>query len=272
MKVKERKAKKTIKAVIIIFVLAAVFVAAAYLSVYLSGYRIIRYKSTDGETRFFGKVGKDGLPGKGTVYFANGKKAQIDIENNTIEYSDGSVYVGETKELLPHGKGKLTIGGTEANREYYEGDFYEGGMTGYGTYVFTTIGDKYEGFMKNGKRDGNGKYTWADGSVYEGGYKDDMKQGEGTYRWADGSSYTGSFYNDVKDGEGTFVYANGDKYEGQFTADVREGAGKYTWSSGEYYIGEFKNNMMEGHGTYYWVSGRSYEGTFKENKIVWELG
>ncbi len=267
MKVKEKKASKAVKAVIIIFVLAVLFVAAAYLSVYLSGYRIIKYKSPDGETKFFGKVDKEGYPSTGTVYFANGEKAQIDLANKTIEYSDGFVYVGETKELLPHGKGKLTM-----NLESYEGDFYEGEMTGYGTYVYSpAYGDKYEGFLKNGKRDGTGKYTWGDGSVYEGGYKDDMKHGEGTYRWADGSSYTGTFYNDVKDGEGTFVFANGDKYEGQFAADVREGIGKYTWQNGEYYIGEFKNNMMDGHGTYFWVSGRSYEGTFKENKIVWEL-
>ncbi len=268
MKVKERKANKTIKAVIIIFILAVVFVAAAYLSVYLSGYRIIRYKSADGETRFFGTVGADGLPSKGTVYFANGEKAQIDLANDTIEYSNGFVYVGETKDLMPHGKGKLTM-----KAEYYEGDFSEGRMTGYGTYVYSSaIGDRYEGFMKDGKRDGTGKYTWKDGSVYEGGYKEDMKHGEGTYRWADGSSYTGTFYNDVKDGEGTFIYANGDKYEGHFSADVRDGNGKYTWQNGEFYIGEFKNNMMDGHGIYYWVSGRSYEGTFKENKIVWELG
>lgn len=267
MKIKDIKSKKTIKAVIIILVLAAIFVAAAYLSVYLSGYRIVKYKSPDGETKFFGKIGSDGLPSKGTVYFSNGEKAQIDLEKNRIEYSDGSVYEGETKELLPHGKGRLTI-----NSEYYEGDFFEGEMTGYGTYVYApSIGDKYEGFMKNGKRDGTGKYTWADGSVYEGGYKEDMKHGEGSYRWADGSSYTGSFVNDVKEGEGTYIFANGDRYEGQFKADVREGEGVYTWQTGDYYAGEFKNNMMDGHGTYFFSSGRSYEGTFKENKIVWEL-
>ena len=268
MKVKERRVKKTILTVIIILALTALFVGAAYLTVYLSGYRVIRYKSPDGETRFFGKVDKEGLPKKGTVYFASGETAKIDLENNTIEYSDGSKYVGEIKELLPHGKGKL-----EMKAESYEGDFYEGEMTGYGTYIYSpSIGDKYEGFMKNGKRDGKGKYTWGDGSVYEGEFKDDMKNGEGTYRWANGACYTGTFYNDVKDGEGVFIFANGDRYEGQFSADVREGKGTYTFQNGEYYVGEFKNNMMDGHGTYFWTSGRTYDGAFKENKIVWELG
>ena len=269
MKLKEKvKVSKAIKAVIIILALTITFVAAAYLTVYLSGYRIIKYQSPDGETRFMGKTDKNGQPVSGTVYFADGTKASVDLKNNKMEYSDGSVYVGETKELLPHGKGKLT-----KNAESYEGDFVEGEMTGYGVYIYSPqVGDKYEGFMKNGLREGTGKYTWADGSTYEGGYKNDMKDGEGTYSWADGSSYRGTFKNDVKDGQGTFIFANGDKYEGDFKSDVREGKGTYTWKNGEYYTGDFKNNMMDGHGTYYWVSGRSYEGTFKENKIVWELG
>ena len=245
MKLKEKvKVSKAIKAVIIIIVLTMVFVAAAYLTVYLSGYRIIKYQSPDGETRFMGKTDKNGQPLSGTVYFADGTKATVDLKNNKMEYSNGDVYVGETKELLPHGKGKLT-----KNSESYEGDFVEGEMTGYGVYVYSSqIGDKYEGFMKNGVREGTGKYTWADGSTYEGGYK-----------------------NDMKDGEGTFIFANGDRYDGHFVSDVRQGKGTYTWKNGDYYTGDFKNNMMDGHGTYYWVSGRSYEGTFKENKIVWEL-
>lgn len=268
MKIKEKvKAGKAVKAVIIILVLTAVFVGTAYLIVYLSGYRIIKYQSPDGESRFMGKVDKSGQPVSGTLYLPDGRKASVDLKNNKIEYSNGWVYVGETKELLPNGKGKLTM-----NSESYEGDFVDGEMTGYGTYIYSSIiGDRYEGFMKNGKRDGTGKYTWADGSTYEGGYKNDVKDGEGTFKWADGSSYSGNYKNDVKDGQGTFVFANGDKYEGTFVSDVREGTGTYTWKNGDYYTGEFKNNMMDGHGTYYWVSGRSYEGTFKENKIVWEL-
>ncbi len=269
MKIKEKtKISKAVKAVIIVLVLAFVFAGAAYLTIYLSGYRVVRYQSPDGETRFLGKVDKNGQPQSGTVYFADGRRAQLDLKNNKIEYSDDSVYVGQTKELLPDGKGKLTF----VNGESYEGDFVAGEMTGYGTYIYSpAIGDKYEGFLKNGKREGKGKYTWSDGSYYEGGFKDDMKHGEGTFIWANGASYKGTFVNDVKDGRGVYVFANGDKYEGDFVSDVRTGTGTYTWQNGEYYTGEFKNNMMDGRGTYYWTSGRSYEGTFKENKIVWEL-
>lgn len=268
MKIKELKVNKAVKAAVIIAVLTLLFAGAAYLIVYLSGFRIIKYASDSGETRFFGKIGKDGEPSTGTVYFADGGKAELDLPNNTITYQDGTVYVGQTADLLPNGKGRLTF----SSGEYYDGDFVNGQMTGYGTYVYQpAVGDRYEGFMENGLRSGKGKYTWADGSYYDGAYKNDMKDGEGTYIWADGSSYTGTFVNDVKDGKGVFVYPNGDKYEGDFVADVREGEGTYTWTSGEYYVGQFRSNMMDGHGTYYWTSGRSYEGTFKENKIVWEL-
>ena len=37
-------------------------------------------------------------------------------------WKDGTIYVGEWKDGVPHGKGKLTLGKIEV----YEGDFREG--------------------------------------------------------------------------------------------------------------------------------------------------
>ena len=101
MKIKEIKVSKAIKAVLIVLALALVLLGLVYLVIYLSGYRIIRYASESGETRFFGKVGKDGQPMTGTVYFADGTKADVDMKNNRITYSDKSEYVGETTDLIP---------------------------------------------------------------------------------------------------------------------------------------------------------------------------
>lgn len=252
----------------IILALAVLFAGVAFAIVYFSGYRQITFTDNDGKvTKFIGKVDENGDPFVGNVYFPDGTKAKIDLANNKIEYSDGKVYVGETENLAPNGSGKLTF----LSGEYYDGDFVNGEMTGYGVYVYAeSIGDKYEGDMVVGKRDGTGKYTWADGSTYEGGYKADRKNGTGVYSWADGSSYSGEYVNDVKNGKGVYIYANGDTYDGEFTDDVRQGEGTYTWANGEKYIGEFKNNMMDGHGIYFWPTGRSYEGTFKDNVIVWD--
>lgn len=38
---------------------------------------------------------------------------------------------------------------------------------------------------------GEGKYSWADGSVYTGGWKDGAKHGVGTYTWPSGATYHG---------------------------------------------------------------------------------
>ena len=268
MKTKDTPKNKMLRAVIKIIVFALVLVAAAYLIVYFSGYRVVIFRSSSGETRFIGKTDKNRQPSVGNVYFADGSKAKIDLTEERIEYSDGSVYVGETSEFYPHGYGKLTF----LSGEYYEGDFVYGQMTGYGVYVYASvIGDRYEGNMKNGKRSGQGKYTWADGSYYEGGFDNDMKNGSGTYIWADGSSYTGSYADDVKNGKGVYEYVNGDKYDGDFVNDVREGEGTYVWANGESYTGRFKDDMMDGHGIYTWTTGRTYEGTFSENRIVWDI-
>ena len=42
-----------------------------------------------------------------------------------------------------------------------------------------------------GKKEGFGKYTWADGSVYEGEWLDNRINGSGVYIWKDGRKYYG---------------------------------------------------------------------------------
>ena len=47
-------------------------------------------------------------------------------------------------------------------------------------------GEKYEGEWKNGKRTGQGTYTWSNGDKYVGEYKDE-KPWNGTYYDKDGN-------------------------------------------------------------------------------------
>lgn len=41
------------------------------------------------------------------------------------------------------------------------------------------------------KKEGAGKYTWADGSTYEGQWVDNKIHGYGVYLWRDGRKYFG---------------------------------------------------------------------------------
>ena len=41
----------------------------------------------------------------------------------------------------------------------------------------------YEGWWKDGMRNGHGRMIWATGEVYEGSWKDDMRDGYGTNTW-----------------------------------------------------------------------------------------
>ena len=53
-----------------------------------------------------------------------------------------------------------------------------------------------------GKPEGKGKITFADGGTYEGDWVDGEMTGQGTARYANGAVYTGSFKDAVHDGQG----------------------------------------------------------------------
>ena len=110
-----------------------------------------------------------------------------------------------------------------------------------------TSNGKYEGFYKNGKRNGKGKYTWNSGEVYDGDWVDGNRTGIGTYTWQDGDKYEGGFKNGVRIGKGTFTWADdGTKYIGDWKNNERIGRGKYIYSNGSFSVGKWdtKNKKL----------------------------
>ncbi len=110
-----------------------------------------------------------------------------------------------------------------------------------------TSNGKYEGFYKNGKRNGKGKYTWNSGEVYDGDWVDGNRTGIGTYTWQDGDKYEGGFKNGSRIGKGTFTWADdGTKYIGDWKDNERIGRGKYIYSNGSFSVGKWdtKNNKL----------------------------
>lgn len=118
--------------------------------------------------------------------------AAAPVEPETIEFDDGSKYVGavDPKTGLFQGAGVYT----DKTGGVFEGNFVKSKLQGIGTYTMPT-GDVYEGEFKNDKYNGTGTYAYADGSYYKGTFKNDKFNGEGEFVDADGTIMRGAFKN-----------------------------------------------------------------------------
>ncbi len=149
----------------------------------------------------------------------------------------------------------------------YVGAWKNGKRNGQGTYTFAN-GNKYVGWYKDGKKHGQGTNTWADGSKYLGEWKDGKKHGQGTNTWADGGKYVGDYQNDKRNGQGIKTWVNGDRYVGGYKDSKRHGQGTYTYANGAKEVGAWENNELNGYGISYYADGRiNKEGIFKDNKF-----
>jgi hypothetical protein len=76
-------------------------------------------------------------------------------------------------------------------------------------------GERYEGYLKDGKKDGKGKFIYVNGNYYDGEWKDNKKNGKGVYFYAiTNERYEGSWVDNKKEGFGEATYAYGDFYSG----------------------------------------------------------
>jgi serine/threonine protein kinase len=123
-------------------------------------------------------------------------------------------------------------------------------------------GDKYEGNLKDGRKNGNGTYIWANGVVYSGIWKDDVKvsKKEKSSINCDG---------DCKNGYGTLTYEKGGKYVGNFRSKKRHGHGTYYYTTGSKYVGDWKKGKKHGQGTSFDSHGNEYQvGEWKNDEFV----
>ena len=73
--------------------------------------------------------------------------------------------------------------------------------------------------------------------------------GEGIYTFPDGTKYVGEFKDNKPNGQGTEIYPDGEKYEGEWKNGKKCGYGIYSIPDGGKYEGEWKDNMFDGKGT-----------------------
>lgn len=141
----------------------------------------------------------------------------LNDKESILTFSNGNVYIGETKDGKMNGKGCLLL----LNIGYYVGRFNDDHMDGYGNIIY------------------------ADGSNYKGQLKDGVKNGQGTFIDADRSEYEGQFINGQKHGMGTLKHIKGYSYNGQFERDVMHGIGVYTFLNEFSWTGELENNILK---------------------------
>ena len=140
------KNRATLPVIILISVVFAVVII--FLVGLIFGFR---YASLPSGVKFLGRM-RGGEPVKGTAYYETGK-AKYNKETKTLSYSGGNVYVGDVKDLLPDGQGRLEY----ASGDVYEGSFVRGLRDGQGTILYVS-GDTYAGEWKNDKGGPRGLY------------------------------------------------------------------------------------------------------------------
>ena len=100
----------------------------------------------------------------------------------------------------------------------------DGRATGHGTLesLWESETSRYEGEFRDGKREGRGVFTGANGDRYEGEFRDG-EPGRGVFTWADGDRYEGEFRDGKPHGFGDYRTV-GELYIGNWVAGCfREG-------------------------------------------------
>ena len=211
--------------------------------------------------------------------------SDIKLKWGTIEIAQNNyLYIGQLFNDKKEGKGVIID-----SKKIFVGEFYCDLKNGLGiTYnkdlkkanefiysfdimkadkgkIYFYNGDKYDGQLKDFKREGKGKYYYKSGEKYEGEWKNNAIDGKGILHLRDKTTYIGEFKNYQRDGKGTLYFNNRDKYVGDFKNDLREGRGIYYYNNGNKYEGDYKNNIKEGKGILYFANGDRYEGDFKND-------
>lgn len=154
-------------------------------------------------------------------------------------FTDGSLYEGQFKNRLFHGKGTM---------KYANGNVYIGN------------------WVKN-KRVGKGQLTFANGDQYRGDFENNQFWGIGTYRYADGDTYSGAWANNLANGKGVFSFASKERYEGELVNGKFNGVGAFFYADGTVFIGNWKDNKKHGEGKMHFPSGEKLCGIWVEDEL-----
>jgi len=158
----------------------------------------------------------------------------------------------------------------------YEGELKhkEGVKFGYpegqGTWTWSD-GTRFVGEFVGGFANGQGTITSPSGFYYEGEIRFFQKHGLGTLTSPKGSKSVGQWKDDKPHGKLNLNLYNGDSYEGHWKDGKKHGQG--TWispSQNKKYVGEYKKGKRHGQGTWHMPDGGKISGEWREDDF-WTL-
>lgn len=211
-----------------------------------------------------------------------------------IKFKNGNIFKGKWNEGNKiEGIGKYYI----KNDDIFIEGFWDNGELKFGR-IYMPNGNIYEGYIKDSKFNGkgkfilqhaeyegifendnfkNGKMVWKNGYEYEGDFNGYCLQGKGKLKGPNGDIYEGNFSDNLFNGEGKYIYKSGNLYEGEFQYGFKKGKGKYTSNNEYIYDGIWDNDMPFGYGKYSnWDNTLVFKCLFRDGKIaeepIYEIG
>jgi len=129
-------------------------------------------------------------------------------------------------------------------------------------------GERYDGEIIDGMRNGFGTYYYKNGERFEGNWYKNQKHGRGTFFDKSGEVYEGMWNNNKKEGVGTYYYNNGERYYGEWKNDKKQGRGIINYGDGQKFIGQFKNNKKNGVGEIIKKDGTTFYEEWLNGKLI----
>ena len=99
---------------------------------------------------------------------------------------------------------------------------------------------EYNGYWENGRRHGEGVFTYPNGDVYSGWWKFGDKEGTGTYIFKSTGMKLFGQWKQEKIISGRWIYPNGVYYEGTFENNKPSGKGKWVFKNGNVLDGNYE--------------------------------
>ncbi len=206
------------------------------------GYGMLYYQ--DGGMFYRGNFEANKMHGDGELFYPDGRIYEGTFSNGSplgagkIYFQDGRNYQGEVKNGLPHGYGSLDY----KNGQRYVGNWINGLMDGYGYMKYQDA--DYEGYWKNGAKNGKGQFTTVDGISCRGIFDNGQLNGYGTCSYRDGSSYRGNWNNGIEQGQGVMITRFGTRINGIWNNGSFK-SGWITKSNGDVYYYDSEQDELE---------------------------